>query len=648
MPFVSVENISDLKTNKYISEQDFERDFKTKPERGDVLMTRIGDVGTANVIRNDGPIAYYVSLALLKPQSTNSDFLKYLIGSYGTQRELWRRTLHVAFPKKINKGEIGEVPVSVPSEVEQKQIGHFFDQLDNLIAANQCANRKGGFVLFYVRPNTDNYLNYMASGDVLLTPVYWNDKGYQITYSVNILMGKMLQLMGNTRIASNQMEIRSPNTLYLQSNIKVELPNEFERLNDGYYSLGTSEDYYEEFQKLGIKVYKPILEGLKDLVIDDNLFDEVSEYNNSTILYSAVMRDASVRTLSHDYRAVLTDGKVENEPYHLSFEILKESNGTPLTFDVNPDSPVPSNLHAIIGRNGVGKSLLFSEIIKKLTGAGSMVEGGKDYFGNVEGIENISNVTFIGFSIFDSTVNNDVDADGDKLRFSYVGVKNNSDLSVSESLEKDFKDSVERIYQRKTRETMFARSLDKLDADPVFSAYSVKTRFNEFNRNNIDVFFRKLSSGHKIVLLTVARLVEIIESNTLVLFDEPELHLHPPLISALISAIQTVIFEKNSIGLIATHSPVIIQEIDKDSVWILEREKEIVTLRRSQINTYGQSFGNLTHEIFNLEIDKSGFHAIVKSKARELGDYDQLQSYFGYKLGDEAEMLGLLNIEDTE
>jgi len=151
VPFVSVENISSLKTNKYITEQDFARDFKTKPEQGDVLMTRIGDIGTANVIRNDGPIAYYVSLALLKPQSTNSEFLKYLIGSYVTQRQLWRRTLHVAFPKKINKGEIGEVPVTVPSEAEQNQIGHFFDQLDNLIADSQrqldlITEQKKGFL----------------------------------------------------------------------------------------------------------------------------------------------------------------------------------------------------------------------------------------------------------------------------------------------------------------------------------------------------------------------------------------------------------------------------------------------------------------------------------------------------------------------
>ena len=49
--FVSVENINNLdKTNKYISREDYEKDFKIKPEINDILMTRIGDIGTPAII----------------------------------------------------------------------------------------------------------------------------------------------------------------------------------------------------------------------------------------------------------------------------------------------------------------------------------------------------------------------------------------------------------------------------------------------------------------------------------------------------------------------------------------------------------------------------------------------------------------------
>lgn len=48
--FLSVENIETLKSEKYISKEAFERDFKIRPVKGDVLMTRIGNVGTAKVV----------------------------------------------------------------------------------------------------------------------------------------------------------------------------------------------------------------------------------------------------------------------------------------------------------------------------------------------------------------------------------------------------------------------------------------------------------------------------------------------------------------------------------------------------------------------------------------------------------------------
>lgn len=138
--FLSVENIHTLKSEKFISVEDFEREFKIYPKRGDVLLTRIGDIGTANVVDSDAPLAYYVSLALLKLKSGCPYFLKYAISSDSMVAELYHRTLHVAFPKKINKNEIEKVNILVPPLTdEQQKIGAFFCSLDTLIAkhANQ-------------------------------------------------------------------------------------------------------------------------------------------------------------------------------------------------------------------------------------------------------------------------------------------------------------------------------------------------------------------------------------------------------------------------------------------------------------------------------------------------------------------------------
>ena len=136
--FLSVENIGTLKSEKFISEEAFKKEYKVYPQKGDILMTRIGDVGTPNVVETAEKLAFYVSLALLKPSNIDSHFLCNSILSPLFKKGLKDRTLVTAIPQKINKDEIGKVDIVLPnSTVEQQKIGTFFHNLDNLITLHQ-------------------------------------------------------------------------------------------------------------------------------------------------------------------------------------------------------------------------------------------------------------------------------------------------------------------------------------------------------------------------------------------------------------------------------------------------------------------------------------------------------------------------------
>ena len=136
--FLSVENIATLTSEKFISREAFARDYPVYPKRGDVLMTRIGDIGTSNVVETDDKLAFYVSLALLKPFDVDSYYLDKSLQSPSAKEELYRRTLHIAFPKKINKNQIAEVMLPIPrSRQEQEQIGALFRDLDSLITLHR-------------------------------------------------------------------------------------------------------------------------------------------------------------------------------------------------------------------------------------------------------------------------------------------------------------------------------------------------------------------------------------------------------------------------------------------------------------------------------------------------------------------------------
>ena len=136
--FLSVENIVTLKSEKYIAEEAFERDYKVYPEKGDILMTRIGDVGTTNVVETAEKVAFYVSLALLKPNGIDSYFLSNAMKTNDFQKGLRERTLVTAIPQKINKDEIGKINIFITNnDEEQKKIGAYFSNLDHLITLHQ-------------------------------------------------------------------------------------------------------------------------------------------------------------------------------------------------------------------------------------------------------------------------------------------------------------------------------------------------------------------------------------------------------------------------------------------------------------------------------------------------------------------------------
>lgn len=109
-------------------------------------MTRIGSVGVCTVVDRNEALAFYVSLALLRPQldKVQSRFLKYAIESIHGRKELRKRTLINAVPIKINKDDIGKVTIPLPPIEIQSEIVHTLDnytenvvKLQNQLTARQ-------------------------------------------------------------------------------------------------------------------------------------------------------------------------------------------------------------------------------------------------------------------------------------------------------------------------------------------------------------------------------------------------------------------------------------------------------------------------------------------------------------------------------
>nr|WP_279487084.1 AAA family ATPase [Aeromonas veronii] len=120
------------------------------------------------------------------------------------------------------------------------------------------------------------------------------------------------------------------------------------------------------------------------------------------------------------------------------------------------------------------------------------------------------------------------------------------------------------------------KAINTLESDENFAQMNLQELASSSESNFETTALKKIqlmSSGHAIVLLTITRLVATVEEKTLVLIDEPESHLHPPLLSAFIRALSELLYDRNGVSIIATHSPVVLQEIPKSCAWKMNRNR---------------------------------------------------------------------------
>ena len=98
---------------------------------------------------------------------------------------------------------------------------------------------------------------------------------------------------------------------------------------------------------------------------------------------------------------------------------------------------------------------------------------------------------------------------------------------------------------------------------------------------------------------------------SLVLFDEPEMHLHPPLTAALMQAIRIIFEEVNAFCIVATHSPVVVQETLARHVRIVTRAGDTLHFRQPKLETFGENVGLLTYDILGLVASSTDFHEVL-------------------------------------
>lgn len=478
--------------------------------------------------------------------------------------------------------------------------------------------KERSFKLFYSTP----FGAYRNKPGFHLVKDNWNDFGFYTLYKLFHLDNDLKETeIGYVKIGfKEQKEGQHSN-----------LQDIFDIIPSNYFSLGQSVNYYSKLRRLGDDIRMDCLIGLNDIAYDEKI------YNNAIkeeVVKTSLLRELNLKTITNQFRRIARGGAVLTD-YNFEFTIPSDEKNSKLYFEVIHESLPPSNIHTIIGTNGSGKTTILKE----------MINGYLEDSLNA----NFSNAIFISFSIFDK--NGHYESNNPQKEYYYVGAKTcESQTKSQEELKLDFYESVKRILSKKRHYYLY-RMLEILLSDNNLKDFNLIDILDDFinsSQDNIAVqncstlfsnIFDKLSSGHQIILLSLTKVVELIVEKTLILIDEPETHLHPPLLSAFIRALSELSITENAMVILATHSPVVLQEIPKSCVSIVRRHGMQFKIDRPRFETFGENVGVLTEEVFGLEIPKTGFHMLLRKIVEENPDYDTILELFNNELSIEAKSI---------
>jgi len=411
---------------------------------------------------------------------------------------------------------------------------------------------------------------------------------------------------------------------------RTELPPDFAQLDDQYCSLGQSLEFYESVRELGLPVATEILTGLRDIVLTPALREQ---FNGEPAYTRSLLRASSAfRSLSEAGRLFGIAGEA---PAPLRFTYTKQLEGfdAPHQLEIAFQAPEKwlGRVVALIGRNGTGKTALLGHLAYALSGLSE---------DETKGLAPlrlpISQVIAISFSAFDTFTRprrKQVGVNHIGVNYVYCGLRDkdgNVNLPWAMSM---FMASLKELSQL-GRWPLWSRLLKDSGMLDEFSAPEHVSDSPEA----LAAWVPQQSSGHKLILLILAKALAKIRKGSVLLFDEPETHLHPHLLSSLMRLLNMMLHEFESHAIVATHSPIVLQELPARDVRILEREGPIPIVSGYPGESFGENLTEIVSTAFRVDERSKNYFRILQSLVKGRTNEAEVVALFGKGMNLNARM----------
>ena len=446
----------------------------------------------------------------------------------------------------------------------------------------------------------------------------WSDFGYQTIFQLTLHLSQTRRAeIGEVKII-RKGQLKGP----------TRLPSaEFTRLPVEYCSLGVSLKYYTALLAEGRSVFDEVLTGLRDATQKPEI---AATFSRDAAFTTSLLRTGGAQRAFVDVPRLLSaDSSATSSEMTLRFHSKVGGEGFDIEFDFNTVPGLPGRINVLIGYNGSGKTQLLANLAVVVNEAGARrnkasIRNSRGYFlGHPPPFAAVITVSYNAFDTFELPGKTDAEKKrleqrGEIFGFVYCGLRQRGPtddpeapevLKGAEAIARDFVTALEEIRRMK-RMSSLEKALQPLCDEPSLGLLDLRGIFQGGVRR-LESFFRHASAGHKIVLNILVQLAAHLENHSLVLVDEPETHLHPPLMAALLRGLRGLLDEHDSFCVMATHSPVVLQETPRRFVRVLRRGGMATEVVRLYNETFAENLGLITREVFNLNSSSTDYHDVL-------------------------------------
>lgn len=411
------------------------------------------------------------------------------------------------------------------------------------------------------------------------------------------------------------------------------IPRNFDyALPDNFCSLGMDVSYYKNIKKLNQLERTKLLLCLRDIGIKSRIYEEFAEDSK---LESSLLRDlASRQALSH--AKFILSGRPPEEAYSFTFN-LSEIEGINSTIVWKVNLPFEANdwsrLIGIIGNNGVGKTFLLRNLVKAL------------YHKEVDKFQGklplFDNLFVISSSKYDQYGSDDRDIECNE-EFHITSLDNTTSDELIEDL-KGISHRKKTIHSKAYVEVFhdLLKNCIGEQIDCLFSYRDEELANGMFyhqpyiDTDKLSDAYGLLSSGQRHILHMMTSLFSHIHMSSLVVIDEPEVHLHPKALIEFMDALQKTMVLFDSFAFIATHSPLIVREIITSNVYrMVRQDSDNPSIAKVHFNTFGEDIALLYARIFHYDEDDSIFTRLISQRASRFRSADGLINFVENNMGE--------------